>query len=100
MFAEAVVVFSRGFTFCCAVVRDTTCCCGWAAVLLFFDEFCVLEDRFVFVLTARPVVCCEDTCVDVRFDAARTASALSANVVWDTDKPRHTAKNSIILFIP
>ena len=38
--------------------------------------------------------------VGVRRAAARAVSDASANVVWDTDKPRHTVKNSIILFIP
>ena len=60
-----------------------------------------MSARFVFDAVARPEYCVVETVVaDVLFAAARAVSASSANVVWDTDKPRHTAKNSIILFIP
>ena len=63
------------------------------SVLRVFDaiERLVPEEGLVVAVTV---------CDDVRFAAARTVSSLSANVVWNTDKPRHTVKNSIILFIP
>ena len=96
-----MVVLSRGFTVCLTVVRDVFFCCGWVAVLAFLEAFCVLSARFADDTIVRPGVCCDEIFdVFVRFDAARTVSASSANVVWDTDKPRHTVKNSIILFIP
>ena len=101
MVAFFTVVLSRGFTVCLVVVREVVCCCVCALVRVFLEEFCVL-----FVLFATEVVARFDVCwvvtvgVAVRFDVARTVFAVSANVVWDTDKPRHTAKNSIILFIP
>ena len=95
-------VVSRGFTVCGAVVvRDTTRCCGFTAVLAFLVAFCVLLCLFADVVAvARPEEVVAETVAVLRFDAARTVSDVSANVVWDTDKPRHTAKNSIILFIP
>lgn len=93
-----VVAFSRGFTFCAVVVvRDTVRVCGFCAVLVFVAEFFVLSD--LFVVTER-VDCCVETFALARLFAVRTVSDVSANVVPHTDKPRHTVKNSIILFIP
>ena len=105
-FAVWVVAFttvlSRGFTVCFVVVFEVTRCCGCVAVLVFLlVEFWMLSARLVADVTVRPDACCEEIAVVVlRFDAARTVFASSAIVVWDTDKPRHTVKNSIILFIP
>ena len=84
------------------VARETVFCC--VVLRLFFCADVLPLARFVDDATERvaddvfeDVVVVGDT---VRRDAARTVSDVSANVVWDTDKPRHTAKNSIILFIP
>ena len=49
---------------------------------MFLEEFCVLSGRLAEDATVRPEdVCCAETVVtDVRFDAARTVSGVSANV--------------------
>ena len=97
-----LTVVSRGLTFCCVcVLLDTMRCCGFVAVLVFLWAFVELSCLFVPAVTERVADWVVETvCVVPRFDAARAVSASLANVVWDTDKPRHTAKNSIILFIP
>ena len=95
------VVLLRGITACLVVVRETVFCCGCVAVVVFRAVFWVLSFRFGVDAVARLVVWVVVVVVAWgRFDAARTVVASSANVVWNTDKPRHTAKNSIILFIP
>jgi len=71
---------------------------GWVAVRAFL--FCVESDFREVVADVREEEVVIVVFAPVRFDAARAASESTANVVWDTDKPRHTAKNSIILFIP
>ena len=50
------------------------------------------RERFVFIDVDKVVF-------DTRFDVVRVVSDVFANVVWNTDNPRHTVKNSIILFI-
>ena len=89
----------RNLRSCIFVFRLTTRCWdGFIAMRVFF--VCVVSVRFVSDATVRLAVVFAETVVDcVRF-VARAASSLAANVVWNTDKPRHTAKNSIILFIP
>ena len=42
----------------------------------------------------------DTTFVESRFVVLRMFSAPTQTSVWNTDRPRHTAKNSIILFIP
>ena len=87
----------RGLTVCNVFcVRDVSFCVGFAAFLTFFC--CGVSARFWSVVPYR--VFAESVFVGERFVATRAVSVLSANVVWDTDKPRHTVKNSIILFIP
>ena len=101
------LVVARETVFCCVVLRLFFC----ADVLVFArfvddDTERVADDVFEDVVvvdeaTERLLVCVLETETELAlFDAARAVSDASANVVWDTDKPRHTAKNSIILFIP
>jgi hypothetical protein len=82
------------------VVRDLTPCVwveeGRLTILCCVD---VVAPRALLTDWFSPRFC-ETVVVDVRLVAVRTFSELPASVVWDTDKPRHTAKNSIILFIP
>lgn len=80
----------------------------------FFDwfVFCVAREPTVVVrevsTRVEPDVCFPDVLervdVDVgewfRFAVYRDVSAPTTAAVWNTDRPRHTVKNSIILFIP
>ena len=86
------LVVARETVFCCVVLRLFFC-----ADVLVFARFVDDDTERVADDVFEDVVVVGD---DVRRDAARTVSDVSANVVWDTDKPRHTAKNSIIRFIP
>ena len=80
----------------------------------FFDwfVFCVVREVTVVFLGVStrvdPDVCFPDVFeradvavfAEVRFAVYRDVSAPKTTSVWDTDRPRHTLKNSIILFIP
>ena len=95
----AVVVRDFKFCVCCVDVRLVTRC--WVVFVAVLAFFCCGVSDFVSDAMERFADDFAETVVDcVRLVAARATSELSANVVWDTDKPRHTAKNSIILFIP
>jgi hypothetical protein len=88
------VVVARDFMFCMVGVRVTTRCSVDLDVL---RVFLLVSVRFVSFVFARLFVF---IVTFVRLFVTRVVLTLSANVVHDTDKPRHTVKNSIILFIP
>ena len=89
----------REFVIGVVKVRLTTL--AWFVLVAVLAFFCCDVSDFVPDATERFVDALVETVVDcVLFAVRATSVALSANVVWDTDKPRHTVKNSIILFIP
>jgi len=73
-----------GVAFLDCVVRET----------VVFDRVFSVAD---FAGSARFVVV---VAVKLRFVLVRAFSDAKPIPVWNTDRPRHTAKNSIILFIP